>query len=111
MKVLVTGGTGFTGTALVKRLLKNGHKVVALDVKEGLNTSVLRKCGAHVVIGSVTDKELVKRCMDGIDIVHHLAAAFREINVSKSFYREVNIEGTRNVLQSAYEEKVKKFVY
>ena len=38
MRVLVTGGTGFTGKALVKRLLDDGHAVVALDYKEGLKT-------------------------------------------------------------------------
>ena len=57
MKVLVTGGTGFTGKALVKRLLDEGHEVVALDYKEGLKTEELRQWGARVVIGSVADKE------------------------------------------------------
>ena len=38
MKVLVTGGTGFTGKALVRRLLDDGHEVVALDYQEGLKT-------------------------------------------------------------------------
>ncbi len=37
MKILVTGGTGFTGTALVRRLLSDGHSVVVLDYKEGLS--------------------------------------------------------------------------
>lgn len=111
MKSLVTGGTGFTGKALVKRLLDDGHQVVALDYKEGLKTQELREWGAHVVIGSVTDKDVVKRSMDGVEVVHHLAAAFREMNVPDSYYREVNVEGTRNVLEAAYDQKVRKFIY
>lgn len=111
MKILVTGGTGFTGKALVRRLLKNGHHVIALDFQEGLKTQELRDWGAEVVIGTVTDKAVVDRCMTGVDIVHHLAAAFRQLNVPNSYYWDVNVEGTKNVLAAAFREKVKKFVY
>jgi nucleoside-diphosphate-sugar epimerase len=111
MKILVTGGTGFTGKALVKRLLDEGHQVVAVDYKEGLKTQELRDWGAEVVLGSVTDKEVVGRSMKGVEIVHHLAAAFRELSVPESYYWDVNVEGTRNVLQAALDEKVEKFVY
>jgi nucleoside-diphosphate-sugar epimerase len=111
MKILVTGGTGFTGKALVKRLIEANHHVIALDYQEGLKTDDLRNCGAEVVIGSVTDPDVVKRCIKGVDIVHHLAAAFRDLNVSKRYYWEVNVQGTINVLEAAHREGVKKFVY
>jgi len=67
--------------------------------------------GADVVIGAVTDKEIVSRCMKDIDIVHHTAAAFRELDVSQSYYHEVNVGGTRNVLEAAYDQKAKRFIY
>ena len=111
MKVLVTGGTGFTGKALVKRLIDEGHEVVSLDYQEGLKTDEIRSWGAKVVIGSVTDPEIVEKCMDGVDIVQHLAAAFRELDVPNSYYDEVNVGGTKNVLKSAFTHKVKKFIY
>ncbi len=111
MKILVTGGTGFTGKALVRRLLDDGHQVVALDFQEGLKTQELRDWGAEVVIGTVTDREIVDRCMQGVDIVHHLAAAFRQLNVPNSYYWDVNVQGTKNVLEAALRENVKKFVY
>lgn len=111
MKILVTGGTGFTGKALVRRLLDEGHEVTALDYKEGLKTQELREWGAKVVIGSVTEKKIVENCMQGVEVVHHLAAAFRELNVPESYYDEVNVDGTKNVLECAFNHKVRRFIY
>jgi 2-alkyl-3-oxoalkanoate reductase len=111
MRVLVTGGTGFTGTALVQRLLDEGHQVVALDYKEGLQSEALRTRGVEVIIGSVTDRAVVNRSMKDVEFVFHLAAAFRELNVPNSFYEEVNVQGTRIVLEAARAGGVRKFVY
>jgi len=111
MKILVTGGTGFTGTALVRRLLSDGHSVVVLDYKEGLSASELKRRGAEVILGSVTSRDVVARAMRGVDVVHHLAAAFRELNVPEKHYYEVNVEGTRNVLTAAARAGVQKVVY
>ncbi len=111
MRVLVTGGTGFTGKALVLRLLADGHDVIALDSKEGLKTDELRQAGAQVIIGSVTDRDMVERAVEGVEVVQHLAAAFRDLGVSEDFYREVNVQGTRNVLDAALRAGVRKVVY
>ncbi len=111
MRVLVTGGTGFTGTALVERLLALGHAVVALDYKEGLQSDALRADGAEVIIGSVTDPPVVGKSMKGVEVVFHLAAAFRELNKPGSYYDKVNVGGTRVVLSAARREGVRKFIY
>ncbi len=111
MKILVTGGTGFTGKALVKRLLESGHTVVALDYKEGVKTQELRDWGAEVVIGSVTDADVVERVSRGVEVVHHLAAAFRELDVPDSYYEEVNVGGTLTMLEGAIRHGARKFVY
>jgi 2-alkyl-3-oxoalkanoate reductase len=111
MKVLVTGGTGFTGKALVHRLIEMGHQVVALDYKEGLKTQEIREWGAEVILGSVTDMDVVRRAVEGAEVVHHVAAAFREMDVPERHYYEVNVEGTRNVLQAALDAGVRKVIY
>ena len=110
-RVLVTGGTGFTGSHLVKRLLRTGHHVVVLDKSKGLEFDELVQEGAEVHLGSVTNPELVRGLADGAEIVFHLAAAFREINVPDSIYWDVNVEGTRNVMEAAKRQGVAKVVY
>ena len=111
MRVLVTGGTGFTGTHLVRRLLARGHRVTALDRQPGLCGDELREEGAELVLGSVTDRGLVDRVVEGHHVVHHLAAAFRKVNLPRDAYRAVNVDGTRHVLEAARRHGVRKVVY
>jgi len=111
MKILVTGGTGFTGAALVFRLLEMGHEVRSLDNQKGIFYDQLVNAGAEVVLGSITDKELVDKASDGVEVVFHLAAAFRKLNVPDSFYYDVNVNGTRWVMEAAEKQGVKKVVY
>jgi nucleoside-diphosphate-sugar epimerase len=110
-RILVTGGTGFTGGHLVRRLLSKGHEVIVLDNKKGIVYDELESLGAKISIGSVTDKQLVDSLVKGCDIVQHLAAAFREINVPKSLYWDVNVNGTRYLLEASQKYRVKRFVY
>lgn len=109
--ILVTGGTGFTGSALVLRLLRLGHRVRILDFKEGIMVDTLKKEGAEVVLGSITDKEMVFNLSKNVDIIFHIAAAFRELNVKNEHYFKVNVLGTRYVFEASYDHNVKKIIY
>lgn len=111
MKACVTGGTGFTGAALVQRLLDMGHEVVALDKQPGIAMESLKANGAQILLGSVTDEAIVRQAVAGCEVVFHLAAAFRELDVPESVYKDVNVAGTRIVAQAALDAGARKLVY
>ena len=111
MKILVTGGTGFTGSHLVKHVLREGNKAVVLDNQEGIMLEELTKLGAEVILGSVTDPDALKKAVEGCEVVYHLAAAFRKINVPKSEYDNTNINAMSSLLEICQNAGVKKVVY
>jgi nucleoside-diphosphate-sugar epimerase len=111
MRTLVTGGTGFTGSHLVRRLLARGDEVRVLDAAPGLFHDELAKLGALITLGSVTDAPLVDRLVAGTEVVFHLAAAFRQINLPSREYWQVNCQGTRHVAQACLRHQVRRLVY
>ena len=111
MRVCVTGGTGFTGAALVVRLLNDGYSVHVLDNKPGLADAELIARGAELTYGSVTDRAVVAGAVAGCDVVMHLAAAFRELEAPDSLYKAVNRDGSRIVGEESLKANVGKFVY
>ena len=110
MKVLVTGGTGFTGSHLTRRLLKKGNEVVVLDAQKGIVFDELKDLGAEIHLGSITDRDLVDRLVEGCEVVHHVAAMFRQVNQPKEVYWGVNVDGTRILLEAGLRHGVRSFV-
>lgn len=105
MKVMVTGGSGFTGGHLVATLLEKGHEVHSVDRPGRRRTE-----GAISHAGDVLDRPSLERAMQGVDVVYHLAAAYRE-NLPLSILESVNIEGTRNVMETALRLGIKRVVH
>jgi nucleoside-diphosphate-sugar epimerase len=92
-------------------LAEQGHEVVALDNKPGLFDDELRALGVRIELGSVADRDLVNRLTAGCQRVYHLAAAFRLVNLGKKAYHDVNVNGTRWVMDAALHHGVERVVY
>lgn len=110
-RVLVTGGAGFVGGSLVRRLVAAGARVTVLDDLFTGRPEVV-PTGAQLVEGSVVDEKLVRSLVAEAAVVFHLAA--RNIIASTKDPREdfaTNIGGTLNVLMAAREAKVDRVVY
>lgn len=110
MAILVTGGGGFIGSHVVRHLIEAGESVRVLHLP-GEDLRNLQGLNAELIPGNVLDKATVEQAVKGCDRVCHLAAvyAFWMPDPKKMF--EVNIEGSRNVLEACVRQKVKKVVY
>ncbi len=111
MKVLVTGGAGFIGSHTVEALLRSGHEVRVLDNLSSGRRSNLPE-GVDLIIGDVTDEEVVARVTKGMDAVIHLAAL---VSVPQSLEEPVqtfmvNSGGTVKVIEAARRNNVRRFV-
>lgn len=110
MKAFITGSTGFIGSFVVQRLSQTEHELHCL-VRKGSNTNLLEKVGAKQVEGDITDKGSLLQGMRGCDWVINIAAAYEFWLPRKDVYHQVNVEGTRNVMECALECEVSKVVH
>jgi nucleoside-diphosphate-sugar epimerase len=103
-KVLVTGSAGHLGEALVRALQNTSHEVIGLDLIHSDFTSE---------IGSIADRQFVRRCMKGVDAVLH-AATLHKPHVSthsRQSFVDTNITGTLNLLEEAASAGAGSFVF
>ncbi|MGC9523449.1 MAG: NAD-dependent epimerase/dehydratase family protein [Anaerolineae bacterium] len=110
MKVFITGGTGFIGTHLVRLMAQTDHELTCL-VRATSDVSTLRDLGIPMALGDVTDRASLERTMPGHDALIHLANVYDFWVPDKSIYRNVNVEGTRNVMEVALAEDVAKVIH
>ena len=106
-RYLITGGAGFLGINLVRYVLQRGHQVTSLDIADFDYEDVREQ--TTVITGDIRDPAAVNRAMQGIDVVVHTAAALPLY--SKEEILAIDIDGTRNVLQAAYDCKVERVVH
>lgn len=108
--ILVTGATGHIGNVLCRRLVENGEKVRAL-VWKGEDTTPIRGLKMEVVQGDVLDSECLKEALKGVKTVFHLAGIISIMPGENPLVRQVNVQGTRNILRAAMEARVRRLVY
>jgi len=110
MKIFITGGTGFIGRYTTELLSKTNHQLKLL-IRKTSNTSYLKKLNVTVVEGDLTDKKSLLEGMKDCDSVINIAALYSLWEPNKKIYSEINITGTRNVMECALEAGIKKVVH
>ena len=115
MKIVVTGGAGFIGLHLVNHLLKEENQITILDNFSNSDknlTKILQHKNLKIIEGDIRKINDVNNCLKEQDIVIHLAA---KISVSESILNpsetfEVNVDGTKNVLEACKRSNIKKVI-
>jgi dihydroflavonol-4-reductase len=110
MRVFVSGGSGFIGSQVVKRLVQKEHEPICL-VRSTSNTIGLEKMGVDLITGDVTNKDSLIDCMAGCDWAVNLANVYSWWEPDKRIYNKVNVEGTQNVMECVLGTGISKVVH
>jgi len=110
MKKLVTGATGFIGSAIARELLKDGEEVKVL-VRKTSDTRNIDKLDVERVYGDIRDTQSIKTALKDCDTLYLTAAYFAHWAPDPKQLYEVNVGGTKATLQAALEVGLKKVVY
>ena len=114
MKILITGGAGFIGSNLAKRLVKDGHEVRVLDsLLRGNKLDKSTYDSVQFIKGDVRDLSIVTEASKGCDVVYHFAAVLGVDIVADNPVETMDVEviGTRNVVEAAAVNNIKKILY
>src|SRR5512139_3298787 len=104
--ILITGGTGFIGKALIRHLTEMGFPVRTLVRPSPRSPALPVGVPVEVAVSSLTEERGLRAAMVGIDTVFHLASSERQ--GGRSSLMDIEIQGTRNVVQAAADARVKR---
>jgi dihydroflavonol-4-reductase len=110
MKALVTGASGFVGSAIARALVGRGWSVRCL-LRSSSNRQNLRGLPVDVVFGDLADGASLERALAGCDALFHVAADYRLGALDPHRLYQTNVEGTRNILHAAQRARVERIVY
>jgi dihydroflavonol-4-reductase len=108
MRIYLTGGTGYIGKALARRLVEAGHEVRAL-VRTTSNTQPLHELGVATFTGDLQDRASMREGMSGADWVIH-AAADLDLTGPPERMRQTNVQGSENIASLAYKLGIGRFL-
>jgi dihydroflavonol-4-reductase len=107
---LVTGGAGFVGSAVVRRLVRSGHRVRVL-IRPTSDSQNLIRLPVDLVTGDLTDHRSLRRAVTGCDFLFHVAADYRLWVPEPERMYESNVQGTEMIMQEALRSGVRKIIY
>lgn len=107
MRAFITGASGFVGTHLVNKLLKNNWSVRILIHKNNISDS--KNC--EVILGDIGERKVLEDALKETDVLFHLAAALGGSLIDRNEFYRINAAGTKNVLDAAFKAGVKKAVH
>ncbi len=110
LKVFVTGGNGFVGSAVIRRILAGGHQVRTL-VRPGSSARMLEGLPVDRVTGDLGEKGILQEAMHDCHWVFHVAALYAYWGYAWEDFYQSNVEGTRNLLGAAAQTGVERIVY
>jgi len=114
-RILLTGGSGFIGSQLAQYAAKEGHTVTVTTAinndTERRRCDMLSAAGVKVLVAKLDDTGALKTALQVQDTVIHLAAAQHEAEAGEDYFRRVNVEGTRRLMEAAIDAGVGRFVY
>jgi dihydroflavonol-4-reductase len=110
MKKLVTGSTGFIGSAITRELIKDGEEVKVL-IRKTSDTRNIDKLDVEIAYGDIRDSDSMKRALMDCDTLYLTAAYFAHWAPDPKLLYEVNVGGTKASLNAAFEANVAKVVY
>ncbi|MFN2286221.1 MAG: NAD-dependent epimerase/dehydratase family protein [Anaerolineae bacterium] len=110
MKVFLTGGTGFIGKPVLKRLLARGDEVWAL-ARSDSSAAAVEALGAHAIRGDLDDVDVLRAAMTGCDVVFHVAGWYKLGGNDPARMYGTNVRGARNVLKTAFEVGVPRIIH
>jgi len=109
-KILITGATGTVGHPISARLASDGHRVRAL-VRSPERAHNLLPAGVEAVRGDVSDAASVRSAIEGCAVVYHAAGLPEQWRLDPGDFEQVNVLGTRNLVEAALAEGCERFVY
>jgi dihydroflavonol-4-reductase len=110
MTTLVTGGTGYLGSALVRILVEDGKRVRVL-ARPTSKTQHLEELGVEIARGDILDPASIQSALQNCDVLYHAAALYDLWGLDKKELMRTECEGTRNVLEAARQAQVQRIIY
>lgn len=107
-RILITGGTGFLGVHLARKLLRRGYKIVLFDIASLDAEDLFGK--VSVIQADVRDRKAIEKALENQDFVVHAASALPIQRFRKAIF-SVNLDGTRNVLEGSLKQKIKRVIF